>query len=466
MKPDFKSDSITKGDFSMKKALKSISTVLVAGAMLFYFAACSSGDDGRNSNNTKTEETKTEETKTEETKTEETKSLKWTNYEKCLGKYYYTDESKNITTIEIKADSIDIADKKYNLDKLFTDKELTGEEWFFKSFFAYTDSQTILEDAYYKKDETNYLIENYSYTTNYNINDVGYFYNRQKYTDLSFETDTDKTYMYTYKEVWAQTPGYIKYNNYLGYRENIFYLIISDTELLEFTYDNDDSSVSVSLQTLTEENIKYYVYLWIQGYELKSGWTQDECSYTLPYSSYEAIENEGYDVSKKEEYCNLLGFNSDSYGYLFIPDEKPYYSETVTRLTKYEFEKATQEEKVKDNENTNDENDNSNTTNITGTYTFSTAVAPQMPGSITLKSDGTWDYSGNKYSITGKTYKISGSDITITWLSGTMEVTETLSISSSGTTSTWTSSEKQVSLFFSALFGVTNLEMTFDFSVN
>ena len=83
-------------------------------------------------------------------------------------------------------------------------------------------------------------------------------------------------------------------------------------------------------------------------------------------------------------------------------------------------------------------------------------------GLITL-SNGNWSYSGDKSSpaASNGTYTVSGNKLTVKWNASGYEVSENFTIAESGSNSTWKSENTGVSTFFSMLFGVTSLEMTF-----
>ena len=142
--------------------------------------------------------------------------------------------------------------------------------------------------------------------------------------------------------------------------------------------------------------------------------------------------------------------------------DEPY--KTVERLSCTSVYFNRQIEKVDDDDNkSDDENINSDEDiSVAGKYTFANATPPQMNGSISL-SDGKWSYSGEKSSpaASSGTYTVSKNKITVKWNASGNEVSETFTITESGSESTWKSDNSGVSTFFSMLFGVMNLEMTF-----
>lgn len=103
------------------------------------------------------------------------------------------------------------------------------------------------------------------------------------------------------------------------------------------------------------------------------------------------------------------------------------------------------------------------TSALTGTYAFTTAVAPQMNGSVTLSSNGNWSYAGDKSSpaASSGTFTVNGSKVTVNWKASGLDMSETFTVTTSGSSSTWTSDNDYVSTFFSMLFGVTGKELTF-----
>ena len=114
------------------------------------------------------------------------------------------------------------------------------------------------------------------------------------------------------------------------------------------------------------------------------------------------------------------------------------------------------------NKDEEDKSDSETSIVLDGTYNFTNATPPQMNGSVTL-SNGNWSYSGDKSSpaASNGTYTVSGNKITVKWNASGYEVSESITITESGTNSTWKSENSGVSTFFSMLFGVTGLEMTF-----
>lgn len=105
------------------------------------------------------------------------------------------------------------------------------------------------------------------------------------------------------------------------------------------------------------------------------------------------------------------------------------------------------------------------TSTITGSYAFNNATGSQQNGTVTL-ADGNWSYSGDKSNpaASSGTYTVNGSKVTLNWTAAGNSVSETFTISTSGNSSTWTSEYSGTSLFFSMLFGVVSLEMTFTYS--
>lgn len=142
--------------------------------------------------------------------------------------------------------------------------------------------------------------------------------------------------------------------------------------------------------------------------------------------------------------------------------DEPY--KTVERLScsTVWFERQIENTDTDDNNSNDENNNNDENSTITGTYSFTNATPPQMNGSITL-SNGNWSYSGDKSSpaASNGTYTASGNKITVKWNASGYEVSETFTITESGSNSTWESENSGVSTFFSMLFGVTGLEMTF-----
>lgn len=109
-----------------------------------------------------------------------------------------------------------------------------------------------------------------------------------------------------------------------------------------------------------------------------------------------------------------------------------------------------------------DDDDEQPASSVNGTYTFNTAVAPQMNGAITL-TNGTWTYSGDKSSpaASSGTYTVAGGKVTVKWTASGYETSETFTVSTSGSTSTWESDNAYTSTFLSMLFGVSATELTF-----
>lgn len=105
------------------------------------------------------------------------------------------------------------------------------------------------------------------------------------------------------------------------------------------------------------------------------------------------------------------------------------------------------------------------TSGVNGTYSFNNATGSQTNGSFSL-SNGNWTYSGSKSNVAASsgTYTVNGSKITINWNANSYDNTETFNVTTSGNSSTWSSENTSTSLFFNMLFGVTDLQMTFNFS--
>lgn len=102
---------------------------------------------------------------------------------------------------------------------------------------------------------------------------------------------------------------------------------------------------------------------------------------------------------------------------------------------------------------------------VAGSYSFTGATGSQANGKITL-SDGTWSYSGSKLNpaASSGTYTVDGSKITMKWTLSGIETSETFTVTTSGSSSTWKSDNAYTSTFFSGMFGVTDLEMTFTYA--
>lgn len=102
---------------------------------------------------------------------------------------------------------------------------------------------------------------------------------------------------------------------------------------------------------------------------------------------------------------------------------------------------------------------------VAGSYSFTGATGSQANGKITL-SDGTWSYSGSKLNpaASSGTYTVDGSKITMKWTLSGIETSETFTVTTSGSSSTWKSDNVYTSTFFSGMFGVTDLEMTFTYA--
>ncbi len=101
--------------------------------------------------------------------------------------------------------------------------------------------------------------------------------------------------------------------------------------------------------------------------------------------------------------------------------------------------------------------------NLTGKYSFSEAVKPQVNGSFTLSGDGKWTYSGDKQNpaATSGTWSVSGGKITLKWTAKGYEVSETFTVEEDGNKSEWKSESSVVSNFLSMLFGVADTKLTF-----
>ena len=102
---------------------------------------------------------------------------------------------------------------------------------------------------------------------------------------------------------------------------------------------------------------------------------------------------------------------------------------------------------------------------VAGSYSFTGVTGSQANGKITL-SDGTWSYSGSKSNpaASSGTYTVDGSKITMIWTLSEIKTSETFTVTTSGSSSTWKSDNAYTSTFFSGMFGVTGLEMTFTYA--
>ena len=177
------------------------------------------------------------------------------------------------------------------------------------------------------------------------------------------------------------------------------------------------------------------------------------------FQEYTTKGDKVYDLYKEDDLERRTTGEKD---WLEKTFDEPY--KTVERLSCTSVYFNRQIEKVDDDDNkSDDENINSDEDiSVAGKYTFANATPPQMNGSISL-SDGKWSYSGEKSSpaASSGTYTVSKNKITVKWNASGNEVSETFTITESGSESTWKSDNSGVSTFFSMLFGVMNLEMTF-----
>lgn len=141
----------------------------------------------------------------------------------------------------------------------------------------------------------------------------------------------------------------------------------------------------------------------------------------------------------------------------FTPDDIVIYSVSGLKyMTGFTFKKST-------SSSGSSQTGSGDTSALTGTYAFTTAVAPQMNGSVTLSSNGNWSYTGDKSSpaASSGTFTVNGSKVTVNWKASGLDMSETFTVTTSGSSSTWTSDNDYVSTFLSMLFGVTGKELTF-----
>lgn len=109
-------------------------------------------------------------------------------------------------------------------------------------------------------------------------------------------------------------------------------------------------------------------------------------------------------------------------------------------------------------------------TDYIGSYSFTTASGSQTNGSITI-SDGTWSFESSKAgnTLTAESVEMVGDSVKLTYTMAGMTLDEVFAITNDGSSSTWHCTESggntaMVSVIFSGLFGVTDLEMTFEYA--
>lgn len=102
------------------------------------------------------------------------------------------------------------------------------------------------------------------------------------------------------------------------------------------------------------------------------------------------------------------------------------------------------------------------TESLTGTYSFTGASGYEKSGALTLTSDGTWSYSGEKSNIAASsgTYTVSGSKVTFFWNANGYDVSESFTVTNSGSSSEWRSDSNGTSTFLSMVFNVMSLSIT------
>lgn len=99
-----------------------------------------------------------------------------------------------------------------------------------------------------------------------------------------------------------------------------------------------------------------------------------------------------------------------------------------------------------------------------GDYTFSNATGNQSNGSISINGSS-WSYNSSKAgnTITTGTVEMDGNNVKLNFTVSGISQSETFTVTINGSSATWRSTNSYVSTLFSALFGVSDLEMTFSY---
>ena len=96
---------------------------------------------------------------------------------------------------------------------------------------------------------------------------------------------------------------------------------------------------------------------------------------------------------------------------------------------------------------------------VKGTY----AGYDRYNSSIVMNDNGTWTFDTSKpgSAVSGGTYTVSGSNITMKYCARGTDFEETFTVTNSGSQSTWKTSQNGASTLFSTLFMEVGTEYTF-----
>ena len=175
-----------------------------------------------------------------------------------------------------------------------------------------------------------------------------------------------------------------------------------------------------------ETNFRYFVDEW--GYSDKTSW---------------------FFYSGDDSFLEVLTNELNSYGRLFFVDNG---------VGAAYFVRATD---VTENSGKDDggKGGSDSSLSVKGTYTGS----DRYNSSITMNDNGTWTFSTTKpgSAVTGGTYTVSGSKITMKYSARGTDFEETFTVTDSGSKSTWKTSQNGASTLFSTLFMEVGTEYTF-----
>ena len=151
--------------------------------------------------------------------------------------------------------------------------------------------------------------------------------------------------------------------------------------------------------------------------------------------------------SGDDKFLEVLTNELNSYGRLFFSD----------KFGAADFVRATE---VAENSGKDDGGKGgSDSLSVKGTYTGS----DRYNSSITMNDNGTWTFSTTKpgSAVTGGTYTVSGSKITMKYSARGTDFEETFTVTDSGSKSTWKTSQSGASIPFTTLFMEVGTEYTF-----